>query len=87
MAKVQYESRNSKRRYVLHGARIAGIDGSALESCQILDVSAGGARLQVKNPDELPDQFLLLLSRDGTLRRQCAVVWRLGSAIGVEFVR
>ncbi|MFZ0608715.1 MAG: PilZ domain-containing protein [Xanthobacteraceae bacterium] len=87
MANSKNESRSSKRRLVLHGARIAGIDGSAPESCRILDVSASGARLQVTDPGHLPDLFLLLLSRDGALRRQCAVVWRSGRTIGVEFVR
>ncbi|MGB7036733.1 MAG: PilZ domain-containing protein [Xanthobacteraceae bacterium] len=87
MARTKSESRNSKRHLVLHGARIADIDGSALESCRILDVSGSGARLQVTDPGHLPDQFLLLLSRDGALRRQCAVVWRSERTIGVEFVR
>ena len=87
MEKFQYEARSSKRRSVLQGARIAGVDGSFLENCRILDVSAGGARLQVSNPSGLPDHFFLLLSRDGTLRRQCAVVWRSETNVGVEFVQ
>lgn len=86
MAKIQYEARTSKRRPVLHGARIASVDGSVLESCRILDISGGGARIEVTNPVALPDQFLLLLSRDGSLRRECEAVWRSENAIGVEFV-
>lgn len=86
MAKIKYEARTSKRRSVLHGARIAGVDGSVLESCRILDISGTGARLEVTSPVNLPDQFLLLLSRDGRLRRECAAVWRSENAIGVEFV-
>jgi hypothetical protein len=87
MAKIRYEARSSKRRMVLHGARLAGIDGSVLEGCRLVDISAGGARLEVDNPAGLPDQFVLLLSRDGALHRQCAVVWRSENSVGVEFVR
>jgi len=35
---------------------------------------------------ELPDYFILLLSHDGHLRRQCSVAWRTETAIGVEFI-
>lgn len=87
MTKIQYESRKSKRRLVLHGAQVAGLDGSFLESCRIFDVSEGGARLKVADPTNLPDRFLLLLSRDGVLRRQCAVIWRAEDTLGVEFIR
>lgn len=79
------ENRVSKRRLINHGARIAGLDGSELQSCRIIDISGTGARLGVLQPEELPDQFLLLLSHDGKLRRLCAVVWRRDKAIGVQF--
>ena len=44
-----------------------------------------GARLEIKNLEAVPDQFMLLLSYDGRLRRQCSVVWRSETAIGIEF--
>jgi PilZ domain len=79
------ENRTSKRRLINHGARIAALDGSELQSCRILDISGTGARLGVLQPEELPDQFLLLLSHDGKLFRLCSVVWRRSKAIGVQF--
>lgn len=80
------EHRGSRRCHVLHGARIALADGSAVQSCRMLDISGTGACLQVKEADAVPDQFVLLLSRDGRLQRQCSVVWRSEKTVGVEFV-
>jgi hypothetical protein len=80
------EFRKKKRRFVSHGARIVLADSSLLEGCRIIDISGTGARLEVKNCDAVPDQFILLLSYDGRLRRQCSVVWRSETAIGIEFV-
>jgi hypothetical protein len=51
------------------------------------DVSAGGARLTLQTPDKLPDQFLLLLSRDGQLLRRCRLVWQSENTAGVRFAR
>jgi PilZ domain len=81
------EHRKSRRRYVYHGARIVGIDGSAVGVCRILDLSASGARLQIKTTDTVPDHFILLLSRDGRVHRKCSVVWRNETAVGVEFIQ
>jgi hypothetical protein len=82
----QRESRKAVRHYVRHGARLISADGTALGACLMQDVSAGGACLELKTPDALPDNFILVLSRDGQLRRQCSVVWRAKSTIGVEFI-
>jgi hypothetical protein len=76
------ENRTSKRRLINHGARIAALDGSELQSCHILDISGAGARLKVSLPEALPDQ----LSHDGKLRRICSVVWRRDKAVGVQFI-
>jgi hypothetical protein len=50
------------------------------------DISATGARLKVEAPGALPDQFILLLSHDGQLRRHCTVAWRSNNAVRVSFV-
>jgi PilZ domain-containing protein len=80
------EFRKKKRHFIAHGARIVLADSSLLENCRIIDISDTGARLEVKNLDAVPDQFILLLSYDGRLRRQCSVVWRSETAIGIEFI-
>jgi PilZ domain-containing protein len=82
---MRQEQRKSTRRFVRHGARIIGTDGSALGPCVMLDLSSTGARLKTDASEVLPDEFILLLSHDGRLRRQCSVAWRSAKAIGVRF--
>ena len=80
------EYRKSTRRSVRNGARMAGSDGAALGKCLILDLSGTGARLETNASKALPDEFILLLSHDGRLHRQCEVAWRSETAIGVRFL-
>src|ERR1700736_6404141 len=60
-------------------------DGQRLGPCRIKDVSHGGAKIAHSVRDELPAEFLLLLSRDGRVRRRCQVAWRAKDQIGVRF--
>lgn len=62
-----------------------GLDGSALGACVMADVSAGGARLLVKPTVSIPSRFILVLSWDGQLQRECFVAWRSMNTIGVRF--
>jgi len=80
------DKRRAKRHEVQHGAKLARADGVALGRCQMLDISASGARLRVDESQRIPDHFLLVLSHTGNLYRQCSVVWRDGATIGVEFI-
>ena len=72
-----------KRRFSRkHFERVAALDvgdGSAPATCEILNISDGGARLRplASTPDLLPDEFTLLLAKSGAVRRSCRVVWRL----------
>ena len=65
---------------------MVGIDGSPLGACLVVDISAAGARLVVQTSERLPDQFTVVLSRSGQLRRSCSVVWRSERAMGVKFL-
>lgn len=62
-------------------------DGSASTSCEIMDISDGGARLRplMCTPKALPEKFTLLLSACGKVRRNCRVIWRSGNELGVQF--
>jgi PilZ domain len=79
------DQRKSRRHFVSHGARVVWDGGSSPQDCRMLDVSAHGARLELESAATLPDKFMLLLSHDGGLRRQCSVIWRSESAVGIEF--
>ena len=79
------EQRKKIRRVVRQVGRVVQADGSDFGACEMVDISETGAYLKVETPDTLPDQFILLLSKNARVRRQCAVVWRSGNSIGVRF--
>ena len=83
---MDLEQRDSIRRTVRQGARIASTEGSVLGTCMMVDVSATGARLLLEKPDALPKQFFLLLSHNGDLRRRCSVAWQTGTTAGIQFI-
>jgi hypothetical protein len=62
-------------------------DGSPSTSCEVLDISQGGARLRplMCAPKTLPEKFTLLLSTCGRVRRSCRVIWRSAAELGVQF--
>jgi hypothetical protein len=41
----------------------------------------------ISAPDDVPDQFTVVLSRDGAVNRDCGVVWRSEREVGVQFMR
>jgi PilZ domain len=82
---MRTEKRKNVRRSVRQGAILVGVDGSTLGTCVMVNVSAGGARLVVPTSADLPDQFNIVLSRSGQLRRSCMVVWRSERTLGVRF--
>ncbi len=81
------DHRNGRRRVVRQRARIVLADGSLLGLCRICDISTSGACLEFARADAVPDNFILLLSYDRRLRRQCSVVWRSDNSVGVEYIR
>jgi hypothetical protein len=55
--------------------------------CVIWDMSDGGARLAVAHPlADLPGTFTLVLYKDGSVQRNCEVVWTDARYVGVRFV-
>ncbi len=83
MENTQKERRTCRRR-VLKPAQITFNGHSAVIDCTVRDISDGGARLMVESPVGIPDTFGLAVG--GETARQCRVVWRKTSQIGVEFV-
>ena len=70
----------------VRASELVSADGASLGVCVMHDVSATGACLGSKTPGALPDNFILLLSHDGRLRRLCSVVWRSDDSLGVQFL-
>ena len=54
--------------------------GFAARQCTVIDISEGGARLRVEDP-----QFQLKFDRTSP-GRACKVAWKKGDVIGIKFV-
>jgi PilZ domain len=59
-------------------------DGSPSQECGLIDISTGGARLTVRGAQPVANTFVLCFLQG--VRRQCAVRWRSGHEMGVQFV-
>ena len=81
---MKNDKRKAVRRSMHYTAWIARKD-QPLEGCVLSDISDNGARIDVENPESIPDEFMLFLSSRGTPRRKCTVAWRTGDQIGVKF--
>jgi len=80
--------RRNPRRFINQPAVLKTIDNlSLLGQGTILDISEGGARVQVEAPAEVPDSFVLVLSEHAQTFRLCQVRWRSAAEIGIEFMR
>jgi hypothetical protein len=77
--------RNSTRSRVLRGAKII-LGTSSVMDCVVRNVTKSGARLQITNTVELPEDLGLTFD-GGRSIRECRVVWRTVSETGVKFVR
>ena len=80
------EQRKWTRRAVNTQGFLYASDGWPIGPCQIEDVSVGGAKLAHAIADDIPAKLVLLLSRDGRVRRSCEVAWRGESRLGVRFL-
>ena len=79
------ELRKSPRRQFHYNATVIIEGDNQPRPCAIVDVSNTGARLQLEDDCELPEHFLLLLTKGGEARRHCKLVWRNGLFVGVQF--
>ena len=50
--------------------------------CTIVDLSAGGACIDVPDPNVLPKRFVLL---HGKTKKSCLVMWKTRRRMGVQF--
>ena len=80
------ERRRAQRQDMRWEALIVGNEGSIVARCMMINVSASGAKLILPASTEVPDFFVLVLSKNGEVRRQCEVTWRREKSVGVRFV-
>jgi hypothetical protein len=77
------ENRKSQRQRILKAGMIA-FDRAAGIDCTVRNISDDGACLKVASPVGIPNDFILVVSKD-KLKRECHVAWRSARRIGVRF--
>lgn len=77
------DRRGAKRQRGIRKGTILFDGGNGTQPCAILDVSATGARLRPLASMLCPDRFQLRDHR--SILRDCLVVWRQGTTLGVRF--
>ena len=65
--------RRSLRQHHCRAAKIQSGGDAPARDCLLIDISKGGVRLNVEGID-VPDEFVLLLSNDGTVQESTWVV-------------
>jgi hypothetical protein len=83
--RARAELRKKPRRQFHYNAAILIEGAKSPCPCAIADISETGARIQLETDCELPERFMLLLTKGGEARRHCRLVWRDGLFVGVEF--
>jgi hypothetical protein len=78
---MEIDNRKFTRRDIDLLVQIEMADGTTVRGA-LLDLSQGGVRLKVSNPDNSPEQFMLKLSDE--LHRMSRIAWRSAEEIGVE---
>ena len=80
------DKRKALRRSMRYTAWLA-LAPDQSHGCILSDISDTGARIDVEDSTTVPDNFMLLLSGNGSAKRKCRVVWRKPRQIGVKFER
>jgi hypothetical protein len=80
------QRRKSPRRPINHPCWIDPGPGHSIIPGQLQNISASGAKLVVKESDELPEEFTVYLTQDGKIGRRARVVWRSGAELGLTIL-
>ena len=67
------------------GARLTKAANLSDRQSTVIDISEGGARLRVEDPQFVKPQFQLKFDRTSP-GRPCKVAWKKGDVIGIKFV-
>ena len=80
------DERMGRRIKVHRRAWLSSTKGGKIQECIVCDESAVGARLMICVEAEISARLYLYMSPDSTSPRDCRVVWRSNTQIGVEFL-
>jgi hypothetical protein len=84
--KKQENRRQTERRKVLWGARLANLEGTRYLKCLARDISSAGARIDIETQQFAEDRayFLDLRTR---MAYEARVVWHKTPELGLQFIR
>lgn len=80
------EKRQALRRKAMWGARLANLDGSRYLRCLALDISAGGARVDIES-QTFPEEQAWFLDLRSRMAYEARVIWQKTPELGLQFVR
>jgi hypothetical protein len=84
---MRYGRKSRETRRKLDRPAWIVIDGAfGVRRCALIDISEGGAQIRVDSPSNVPTYFTLSFNQNERRGKQCKVVWRSSSAVGVQFV-
>jgi hypothetical protein len=84
--KSYIKQRLSPRHRENRRAWVDANDGARLLDCTLWDISEAGVRFTIETPSSVPYEFILVLSKDGKVRRRCRVIWRSDEQVGACFI-
>ena len=82
--------RKTPRKPISRPAAIHHADGTRICECRLIDISDAGARFKILAAKdsagiELPQQFILAISKSGNVFRRCQLIWTSEGEAGVQF--
>lgn len=81
LTKEGQERRRARRLSHMQFRSFIELEAEEKRDCLVGNVSETGARIEVEQARELPDEFVLHLS--GKVPRRCRVIWRADRALGI----
>jgi hypothetical protein len=54
--------------------------------CVVRELSDTGAKIILSDDARLPDEFAIVLTADGRVRRPCRILWRKATELAVRFL-
>jgi hypothetical protein len=79
------EKRRNSRKSFDRRAWIELGDGTPVIGCVLGNLSETGAKFFISATRELPKEFVLRLTPNGSVARKCRIAWRKDREVGVAF--
>jgi hypothetical protein len=78
--------RQTERRKVLWGARLANLEGSRYLRCLTRDISSAGARVDIET-QQFPEDRAYFLDLRSRMAYEAKIVWHKTPELGLQFIR